>query len=131
MRGREFIMKDAYSFHADEKIPRRNVFAMYKAYTANYSGALGLDFRAVMADSGNIGGSVTHEFHVLADSGEDTIAFCGSCDYAANIEKAATRQAGPASVPADALQPPGSCHSRQNDIEDDFRVSQGAGQRNH
>jgi prolyl-tRNA synthetase len=117
MRGREFIMKDAYSFHADEKSLDEMYSAMYKAYTAIFR-RCGLDFRAVMADSGNIGGSVTHEFHVLADSGEDTIAFCGSCDYAANIEKAATRQAGPASVPADALQPQEVATPGKTSIED-------------
>jgi prolyl-tRNA synthetase len=117
MRGREFIMKDAYSFHADEKSLDEMYSAMYKAYTAIFS-RCGLDFRAVMADSGNIGGSVTHEFHVLADSGEDTIAFCDSCDYAANIEKAATRQPGSASVPADALQPQEIATPGKTSIED-------------
>jgi len=90
MRGREFIMKDAYSFHATEASLEETYRAMYNAYSSIFS-RCGLDFRPVEADSGNIGGSVTHEFHVLADAGEDTIAFCDSCDYAANLEKAAAR----------------------------------------
>lgn len=103
MRGREFIMKDAYSFHADEASLDKMYWAMHAAYTAVFK-RCGLDFRAVEADSGNIGGSVTQEFHVLADSGEDTIAFCSSCDYAANIEKAFSRYDSlQAVVPPDAL----------------------------
>jgi prolyl-tRNA synthetase len=87
MRGREFIMKDAYSFHADEKSLDEMYWTMYEAYKRIFT-RCGLTFRPVEADSGNIGGSVTHEFHVLAQSGEDTIAFCDTCDYAANLEKA-------------------------------------------
>jgi prolyl-tRNA synthetase len=90
MRGREFIMKDAYSFHGDEKSLDETYWAMHAAYT-NIFKRCGLTFRPVDADSGAIGGGVTQEFHVLADSGEDTIAFCDSCDYAANIEKASKR----------------------------------------
>ncbi len=102
MRGREFIMKDAYSFHADEASLDKMYWTMHKAYTSIFK-RCGLDFRPVEADSGNIGGSVTHEFHVLADSGEDTIAFCSSCDYAANIEKARSKHiAVDSKVPADA-----------------------------
>jgi prolyl-tRNA synthetase, family II len=102
MRGREFIMKDAYSFHADEASLDKIYWVMHAAYTSIFK-RCGLDFRPVEADSGNIGGSVTHEFHVLADSGEDTIAFCGSCDYAANIEKACSKySAVDSKVPADA-----------------------------
>ncbi len=104
MRGREFIMKDAYSFHANDESLDETYRAMYRAYAAIFS-RCGLEFRAVEADSGNIGGSVTHEFHVLADSGEDTIAFCDSCDYAANIEKASARPPEAASVPANAPAP--------------------------
>ncbi len=102
MRGREFIMKDAYSFHADERSLDEMYLAMHAAYT-NIFTRCGLTFRPVEADSGAIGGNVTHEFHVLADSGEDTIAFCSSCDYAANIEKACSHGA-PAlqPVPSDA-----------------------------
>ena len=102
MRGREFIMKDAYSFHADEASLDKMYWTMHKAYTSIFK-RCGLDFRPVEADSGNIGGSVTHEFHVLADSGEDTIAFCDSCDYAANIEKASSKHiVADSTVPADA-----------------------------
>ena len=95
MRGREFIMKDAYSFHATEASLDKMYWTMHAAYTAIFK-RCGLDFRPVEADSGNIGGSVTHEFHVLADSGEDTIAFCTGCDYAANIEKAHAKQSAAA-----------------------------------
>jgi prolyl-tRNA synthetase len=104
MRGREFIMKDAYSFHAGAESLDKTYRAMYKAYTAIFS-RCGLEFRAVEADSGNIGGSVTHEFHVLADSGEDTIAFCDACDYAANLEKASTRPPEAVEIPSGAPAP--------------------------
>ncbi|MFW5775373.1 MAG: proline--tRNA ligase, partial [Chitinivibrionales bacterium] len=87
MRGREFIMKDAYSFHADEQSLDQMYWRMHEAYTTIFK-RCGLNFRSVEADSGTIGGDVTHEFHVLAASGEDTIAHCSACDYAANIEKA-------------------------------------------
>lgn len=87
LRGREFIMKDAYSFHADRESLDQTYQDMYQAYV-NIFTRCGLNFRAVEADSGAIGGKGTHEFMVLADSGEDTIAICGSCDYAANIEMA-------------------------------------------
>jgi prolyl-tRNA synthetase len=103
MRGREFIMKDAYSFHADEASLDKMYWTMHGAYTAIFK-RCGLDFRPVEADSGNIGGSVTHEFHVLADSGEDTIAFCTGCDYAANIEKAHAKQS--AALPSQDLGAP-------------------------
>ena len=101
MRGREFIMKDAYSFHADEKSLDEMYWVMYKAYTRIFE-QCGLEFRPVEADSGAIGGSVTHEFHVLADSGEDTIASCNACDYAANIEKAHSRIPEALQTPANA-----------------------------
>ncbi|MCX7097705.1 MAG: proline--tRNA ligase [Methylococcales bacterium] len=87
MRSREFIMKDAYSFHLDQASLQETYDVMYQAYT-NIFNHLGLKFRAVIADSGSIGGAVSHEFHVLADSGEDAIAFSTSSDYAANVEKA-------------------------------------------
>jgi len=87
MRGREFIMKDAYSFHADDADLAREYRNMFDAYTRIFT-RLGLKFRAVEADTGAIGGSSSHEFHVLADSGEDEIAHCNSCDYAANVEMA-------------------------------------------
>ncbi|SNY55767.1 prolyl-tRNA synthetase [Arsukibacterium tuosuense] len=87
MRAREFIMKDAYSFHLGQASLQQTYDAMYSAY-CNIFNRLGLDYRPVQADSGAIGGSVSHEFHVLAESGEDAIAFSDSSDYAANIEMA-------------------------------------------
>ena len=87
MRSREFIMKDAYSFHLDQDSLQETYDVMYQAYS-NIFNHLGLKFRAVIADSGSIGGAVSHEFHVLADSGEDAIAFSTGSDYAANVEQA-------------------------------------------
>lgn len=87
MRSREFVMKDAYSFHLDQASLQQTYDVMYQTYT-NIFNRFGLKFRAVIADSGAIGGAVSHEFHVLADSGEDAIAFSDSSDYAANVEKA-------------------------------------------
>ena len=87
MRAREFTMKDAYSFHLSEECLDATYQAMHKAY-CNIFERLGLDYRPVIADTGSIGGSVSHEFHVLAESGEDAIAFSDGSDYAANIEKA-------------------------------------------
>lgn len=87
MRGREFIMKDAYSFHADQASLQETYDRMHQAYS-NVFTRLGLDFRPVQADTGSIGGSYSHEFHVLAESGEDDVIFSDSSDYAANIEKA-------------------------------------------
>lgn len=87
MRGREFIMKDAYSFHADQASLQETYDRMHQAY-CNVFSRLGLNFRPVQADTGSIGGTGSHEFHVLADSGEDDIAFSNVSDYAANIEKA-------------------------------------------
>ncbi|MGM0857756.1 MAG: proline--tRNA ligase [Pseudomonadota bacterium] len=87
MRSREFIMKDAYSFHLDEASLKDTYQAMYDAYIRIFT-RLGLDFRPVIADNGSIGGTGSHEFHVLADSGEDDIVFSDASDYAANIEKA-------------------------------------------
>ncbi|MCO7187825.1 MULTISPECIES: proline--tRNA ligase [unclassified Pseudoalteromonas] len=87
MRAREFTMKDAYSFHLDEACLEKTYQAMHQAY-CNIFERLGLDYRPVIADTGSIGGSVSHEFHVLAESGEDAIAFSTESDYAANIEKA-------------------------------------------
>ena len=89
MRSREFIMKDAYSFHSNQESLQETYDIMFQAYT-NIFTRLGLNFRAVMADSGSIGGNNSHEFHVLADSGEDAIAFSSESDYAANVEKAET-----------------------------------------
>jgi prolyl-tRNA synthetase len=87
MRSREFIMKDAYSFHVDDESLNQTYQRMHQAY-CNIFERIGLEFRPVIADSGSIGGAVSHEFHVLADSGEDDIAFSDSSDYAANIELA-------------------------------------------
>jgi prolyl-tRNA synthetase len=87
MRAREFLMKDAYSFHLNANSLEETYQEMYKAYSRIFS-RLGLKFRAVLADTGSIGGSVSHEFHVLADSGEDLIAFSTQSDYAANVEQA-------------------------------------------
>ncbi|MDO0946365.1 proline--tRNA ligase [Chromohalobacter israelensis] len=87
MRAREFIMKDAYSFDIDQAGLQRSYDAMYDAYMRIFT-RLGLDFRAVEADNGDIGGSGSHEFQVLADSGEDAVIFSTGSDYAANIEKA-------------------------------------------
>ncbi|WP_145004928.1 proline--tRNA ligase [Pseudomonas oryzihabitans] len=87
MRGREFVMKDAYSFHLNQASLQETYDAMYQAY-CNVFSRLGLNFRPVQADNGSIGGSGSHEFHVLAGSGEDDIVFSDSSDYAANIEKA-------------------------------------------
>ncbi len=87
MRAREFLMKDAYSFHLTPECLAREYRNMYDAYTHIFT-RLGLRFRAVQADTGAIGGSASHEFHVLADSGEDAIAFSTASDYAANIEMA-------------------------------------------
>lgn len=87
MRGREFFMKDAYSFDADEEGAAQSYRRMYDAYCRIFR-RMGLDFRAVEADTGNIGGSSSHEFMVIADSGEDAIVSCSSCPYGANVEKA-------------------------------------------
>lgn len=94
MRAREFIMKDGYSFHADFTDLEREYRNMYDTYTRIFT-RLGLKFRAVAADTGSIGGTGSHEFHVIADTGEDDIAYCPASDYAANVEL------------AEALPPPG------------------------
>lgn len=91
MRGREFIMKDAYSFDVDDTASEKSYWSMYHAYARIFH-RCGLKFRAVEADSGAIGGSYTHEFHVLADTGEDTVLSCNHCEYTANIEKAECRE---------------------------------------
>ena len=87
MRAREFLMKDAYSFHADVASLEQTYRTMYDCYSRIFT-RLGLKFRAVAADTGAIGGTGSHEFHVLADSGEDAIAYCPASDYAANVELA-------------------------------------------
>ncbi len=109
MRAREFVMKDAYSFHLDQASLETTYQAMHAAYSAIFS-RLGLRFRSVGADSGAIGGSVSEEFMVLADSGEDEIASCNQCDYAANTELASSRPATPAAadpLPAETRATPG------------------------
>ncbi len=104
MRGREFIMKDAYSFHVDGDDAKKTYQAMYDAYGKIFR-RCGLDFRAVEADTGNIGGSLSHEFQVLAQSGEDKIVSCDQCSYAANVEQAEVRRGGEAEdVPERALE---------------------------
>jgi prolyl-tRNA synthetase len=99
MRGREFIMKDAYSFHADVKDAEREYRVMYETYQRIFT-RCGLAFRAVEADTGNIGGSLSHEFQVLTETGEDALVACDSCDYAANVEQAVSRKPAPGTPPA-------------------------------
>ena len=104
MRAREFVMKDAYSFHANFASLEQTYQVMHDTYSRIFS-RLGLKFRAVAADTGAIGGTGSHEFHVLADSGEDAIAFCPSSDYAANVELAeAVSPTTPRPAPAEAMQ---------------------------
>ena len=103
MRSREFIMKDAYSFHANQESLQETYDIMYGAYCKIFS-RLGLDFRPVQADTGSIGGSGSHEFHVLASSGEDDIAFSTESDYAANIEMAEAVLVGERAAPTKALE---------------------------
>ena len=104
MRAREFVMKDAYSFHLDQASLDETYQAMFDAYARIFT-RLGLDFRPVQADTGAIGGSASHEFHVLADSGEDAIAFSSESDYAANVELAeAVAPAGERAAPSAEMQ---------------------------
>jgi prolyl-tRNA synthetase len=104
MRGREFLMKDAYSFHLDDECLEKTYQIMFDAYCRIFE-RLELNFRPVLADTGSIGGEKSHEFHVLADSGEDDIAFSDGSDFAANIEK------------AEALAPTGERAEPTQDIE--------------
>ncbi len=109
MRAREFLMKDAYSFHLSDECLEKTYQAMYQAY-CNIFTRLGLEFRPVQADTGAIGGAVSHEFHVLASSGEDAIVFSDEGDYAANIEKAealapATARPAPAAPVSEIATP--------------------------
>lgn len=109
MRGREFIMKDAYSFDVDSSAADLSYDKMYQAYNRIFE-RCGLNFRAVEADTGSIGGSASHEFMVLASSGEDAIVSCNACRYAANVEKAegvALRQAGAGLQPQVKVHTPG------------------------
>ena len=99
MRGREFLMKDGYSFHTDFADLQREYRNMFDTYTRIFN-RLGLKFRAVAADTGSIGGTGSHEFHVLADSGEDALAYCPDSDYAANVELAEAVAPGAARGPA-------------------------------
>ncbi|MGI4838565.1 MAG: proline--tRNA ligase [Janthinobacterium lividum] len=110
MRAREFIMKDAYSFHADQASLQVTYDRMHQAY-CNVFTRLGLKFRPVEADNGSIGGAGSHEFHVLAESGEDDIAFSDGSDYAANIEKAEA-------VPRETVRPAPSEELRLVDTPD-------------
>src|SRR5258706_15671723 len=104
MRAREFTMKDAYSFDADFAGLEKTYKAMYDAYTRIFT-RLGLEFRAVVADNGEIGGTGSHEFQVLAGAGEDAIAISRDSDYAANVEMAeALAPATPRAAPADAMK---------------------------
>jgi prolyl-tRNA synthetase len=104
MRAREFIMKDAYSFHIDEPSLAEGYRAMFDAYTRIFT-RMGLKFRAAQADGGSIGGNVSQEFHVLADSGEDAIAYSTSGDYASNLETATTlAPAGARPAPSQPLR---------------------------
>ncbi len=99
MRSREFVMKDAYSFDVDKAAMLKSYRSMYDAYERIF-GRMGLRFRAVAADTGQIGGSASHEFQVLADSGEDAIAWCPASDYAANVELAEAVALAPVPPPA-------------------------------
>ncbi|NNJ92453.1 MAG: proline--tRNA ligase [Gammaproteobacteria bacterium] len=103
MRAREFLMKDAYSFHLDEDSLHQSYEQMYQTYN-NIFNRCGLNFRAVQADSGSIGGNSSHEFHVLADSGEDAIAFSTESDFAANIELAEAMPTGERAAPSQEMQ---------------------------
>jgi prolyl-tRNA synthetase len=103
MRGREFMMKDAYSFHVDRDDAEREYRVMYDAYTRIFE-RCGLTFRAVEAGTGAIGGSMSHEFQVLAGSGEDAIVSCDACGYAANVEKAEVRAAPAPAASGGALE---------------------------
>ena len=103
MRAREFIMKDAYSFNIDFESLLESYWEMYDAYVRIFD-RLGLEYRAVVADNGSIGGEGSHEFHVLATSGEDAIVFSDDGPYAANLEKAETVEPGPAPPPSEDLR---------------------------
>jgi prolyl-tRNA synthetase len=104
MRAREFMMKDAYSFHSSFESLEQTYRVMYETYSRIFT-RLGLQFRAVAADTGAIGGSGSHEFHVLADSGEDALAYCPTSDFAANVELAeALAPTTPRAAPAEAMR---------------------------
>lgn len=104
MRAREFLMKDAYSFHVDQASLQATYDTMYQSYSRIFE-RIGLNYRAVLADTGSIGGNASHEFHVLASSGEDAIAFSNQSDYAANVELAQTLPpASPRAAASEAMQ---------------------------
>jgi len=105
MRGREFIMKDAYSFHPDVEDCRREYENMFQTYKKIFS-RCGLQFRPVEADTGAIGGTLSHEFQVLADSGEDSLVACNRCDYAANVERAEIKPTRPMARDLKETSPP-------------------------
>src|SRR5690606_39194840 len=111
MRGREFTMKDAYSFDRDESSAQQSYDKMYDAYMRIFS-RLGLEFRAVAADTGSIGGTRSHEFQVIADTGEDLLVYNPDSQYAANIELAEApgllAERAPRSQPLDAVPTPGA-----------------------
>ncbi len=109
MRAREFLMKDAYSFHLDDESLDETYQAMFDAYSRVFD-KLGVEYRAVAADTGTIGGSASHEFHVLAEAGEDAIAFSSDGDYAANVELVPAPPAGeraPPTQPLESMDTPG------------------------
>jgi prolyl-tRNA synthetase len=111
MRGREFLMKDAYSFHATEESADEEYQNMFDTYTRIFK-RVGLEFKAVEAETGAIGGAFSHEFMVLADTGEDAVASCIECDYAANVERAAIRdtvkaEAGKSQSDIEQIETPG------------------------
>jgi prolyl-tRNA synthetase len=109
MRGREFIMKDSYSFHASDEDAKREYQNMYDTYTRIFN-RCGLAFRAVEADTGAIGGSLSHEFQVLTETGEDALLACDSCSYAANVEEAKARppvDGTPSSLTVEKVATPG------------------------
>jgi len=124
MRAREFLMKDAYSFHIDTTSLEATYWDMYEVYSRIFTRA-GLKFRAVRADSGAIGGNASHEFHVLADSGEDLIAFSTGSDFAANIELAeAAKPLQPRPVPSEDLKLVDTPKARTiEDLAEQFKVS--------
>jgi len=126
LRGREFIMKDAYSFDVDDEAAKKSYKLMYDAYVRIFK-RCGLEFRPVEADTGNIGGSLSHEFQVLAQSGEDKIVSCTNCDYAANVEKAelqrsAAPAAGGAAAPLVKINTPGK--KGIDDVAELLKISQ-------
>ncbi|WP_075321864.1 proline--tRNA ligase [Histophilus somni] len=123
MRGREFLMKDAYSFHTSKECLQNTYDVMYRTYN-NIFTRLGLDFRAVQADTGSIGGSASHEFQVLAKSGEDDIVFSSNSDYAANIELAEAVAIGQRQAPSATMELVDTPNAKTiNDLVEQFNLS--------